>query len=468
MADLVPIRRILCICWQLFKFTLRALVYLLVFTLIIILVFRPNYPFGVGWNDISRVAKDDIFNYIDWEIDALSAKVAQTLWGEHPYMDEEDRSQFVRDYMADMGRVHQLEAEIEAIFINPNIDDPQAETVDLRAERDSLRADLYNRQALTESILEGQVATILVEEGFGRWGQLLPPISMRFTEMPNMLITSPRDRIERGTELALDPMPLEEIIALENRIAEEQNLSTLVVRIGGMAIYPAMIQETSNLPWTIETFAHEWIHHYFFFYPLGLNYFIDTGGGSREALIINETVADIFGQEVGQQVLARYYSEYIATTDDSTIVLASSLAQQSAFDYGTEMNRTRVTVDNLMTTIQEIQVYANQLRELGHIDKANSHDDIAEYYIAKVENYMEARRVYFYDNGYRIRRMNQAYFAFYGGYQGGIPGIGGEDPIGPAVRDIRALSPNLKAFVVTLRGISTRDELVTVRDNMGS
>jgi hypothetical protein len=457
---------VLRICWRILKAIVRLGAFLILFALVVVLLFRPNYPFGVGWNDISRAARDNIFNCIDWEISALSSKVGQTLWGQHPFLDEESQSRYVRDYMSDLARVHQLESEIEAAYIDPSIDDPQSETAHLRAQRDQLRADLAHRQSLAESILEGQVATVLVEQGFGLWGQLLPPMSMRFTEMPNMLITSPRDRIERDTELTLDPMPIEEIIALENRVAEEQDLSALVVPLGGMALYPAMIRETSSIPRAVEVFAHEWVHHYFFFYPLGLNYFIDTDTGNREALIINETVADIFGNEVARLVLERYYPEFITDEETEKGIVHVSFRQQDAFDYGAAMHQTRVTVDKDMAIIQAIHSRADQLRADGFSEKADSVLALADYYLAKTERYMEARRVIFHENGYHIRKMNQAYFAFYGGYQGGIPGIGGEDPIGPAVRDIRAMSNDLHTFIVTLRSITTREELVNVRDQM--
>lgn len=460
-------RAIVGILWRVLKAILRISSVLLLFALVAILALRPNYPFGVGWNAISRAARDDIFNYIDWEINALSAKVGQSLWGHHPFFDEQDRSKYVRDYMADMAQVHQLEHEIEAAFIDPSAEDPQTATRDLRVQRDHLRDSLSTRQSLVESILEGQVATILVEQGFGVWGQLFPPMSMRFTEMPNMLITSPRERIARETELALNSMPIEEIIALEDRIAEEQNLSTLVVPLGGMALYPAMIRETSSIPRAIEVFAHEWIHHYFFFFPLGLNYFFDTASGNRDALIINETVADIFGNEVAKLVLARYYPEFVVDAEDtSSINITSSYGFQRDFDYGSEMHRTRITVDHDMVNIQVIQSWADQLRANGLLQKAASVLELVDYYVAKSEHYMDMRRVVFFENGYRIRKMNQAYFAFYGGYQGGIPGIGGDDPIGPSVRDIRAMSENLHTFIITLRAVTTRTELVALRDQM--
>ena len=147
-------------------------------------------------------------------------------------------------------------------------------------------------------------------------------------------------------------------------------------------------------------------------------------------------------------------------------MLASVDLYQDTFDYGTEMYRTRATVDRMMQTIQTIYAHADQLRANGLTQKADSYEALVDIFIVKAENYMESRRALFFEHGYRIRRMNQAYFAFYGGYQGGIPGIGGEDPIGPAVRDIRAHSTDLHAFIVTMRAITTRAELLAVRDRL--
>jgi hypothetical protein len=99
---------------------------------------------------------------------------------------------------------------------------------------------------------------------------------------------------------------------------------------------------------------------------------------------------------------------------------------------------------------------------------AASYQPIVDHFVLKSETYMEHRRAIFVANGYNIRKINQAYFAFYGGYQGGIAGVGGEDPIGPAVRDIRAFSPDVHSFMVAMRGITNRAELVAVRDALRS
>src|SRR5690606_11443282 len=99
---------------------------------------------------------------------------------------------------------------------------------------------------------------------------------------------------------------------------------------------------------------------------------------------------------------------------------------------GAEMDRTRRRVDDLLAE--------------GKVDEA--------------EAYMEKRRRLFVENGYNIRKLNQAYFAFYGGYQSGAPGAGGADPIGPAVQAILDHSDSIHDWIVTMRGITTREELL--------
>ena len=67
---------------------------------------------------------------------------------------------------------------------------------------------------------------------------------------------------------------------------------------------------------------------------------------------------------------------------------------------------------------------ADQMLAAGKIDEA--------------EAYMEQRRQLFWDHGYQIRKLNQAYFAFHGAYADQPGGAAGEDPVGAAVRKLRA------------------------------
>ncbi|HUF38550.1 MAG TPA: hypothetical protein VMN57_08505, partial [Anaerolineales bacterium] len=66
------------------------------------------------------------------------------------------------------------------------------------------------------------------------------------------------------------------------------------------------------------------------------------------------------------------------------------------------------------------------------------------------EQYMELRRLFLWDNGYRFRKLNQAYFAFYGAYADTAGGAAVADPIGEAVRLLRDRSSSLKEFMATI------------------
>ena len=74
---------------------------------------------------------------------------------------------------------------------------------------------------------------------------------------------------------------------------------------------------------------------------------------------------------------------------------------------------------------------------------------------------MEERRQFMWENGYRIRKLNQAYFAFHGAYADQPGGAAGavEDPIGDAVRNLRAQSPSLAAFLNRVSWMWTYEQL---------
>lgn len=376
------------------------------------------------WRIAGFIARDYQFDYISWEINALAAKTGQTLFGVHPFMSEADRSATVRAYMADLARAQSLEGQIGAIYANS--DDSEAESAALRAERDALRASLDARVTLVEGILEGQVAAALVEQGYGLAGQLVPPIAARLAQMPMLLVTSPREEIRFDISMSLNPMTVDEQAALETEIDETLDVSSLIVPLGGLALYPTMVIEYPSIPYTLEVFAHEWLHNYLIFFPLGF-----YALGDPETRIINETTARQFGEEVGRLVTARYYPDLLPAPPTANAVPAEAQAPPP-FDFGAAMHETRVTVDALLAE--------------GRVDDA--------------EAYMEERRQVFVANGYLIRKLNQAYFAFYGGYQSPGGGAGGADPIGPAVAALREQSASIYDWIAALRGVTTRAELV--------
>ncbi len=85
---------------------------------------------------------------------------------------------------------------------------------------------------------------------------------------------------------------------------------------------------------------------------------------------------------------------------------------------------------------------------------------LAEEKIEEAELYMEERRQFFWENGYRIRKLNQAYFAFYGAYADLPGGAAGEDPVGAAVRSLRGKSDTLADFVKQMSWLTSYEDLL--------
>jgi hypothetical protein len=424
------------IIWVIFRRIVSGLRWLLIAAVLLLLLRNSTTQFGQPYYALSSHVVDTHFDYIAWELGAISAKAGQAAAGTHGFITEAERSAFVRSYFDDMATVQGVEAQINALYTDPNVPDPLTASADLRAQRDANRESLEARQTLVESILESQVSAVIVDEDFGLGGQLFPPVWMRFTQRTMLLVASPRDEIDMAHALTVEPIPVDERERIEAEIYEDENLSAVIVPIGGMALYPAMIVETSSLTWAVETFAHEWFHHYLMFFPLGWSteYF-----GSGEARIINETTASIFGREIARKVLERYYPDLVPperepqtldTTESRTVEAAPPPELQ--FRYDREMNITRVTTDRLLAK--------------GRVDVA--------------ETYMEARREFLVSQGVGIRKLNQAWFSFYGGYQVAGISAGGEDPTGAAVQQLRDESQAIREWVTLMRGITTREALL--------
>jgi hypothetical protein len=384
-------------------------------------------PPGELSTQVNRLLVGRQFDFAGWEVRALLNKLTHILVSPQRYMSEPSRHDFFLDYLGLVADIQRTEAEIDRTYTNPELEDPEAATVALRAQLHQLREAEEIRQSLAEAIIEEQVSCTLVNEGFGVLGQELPPVSVRFTPLPTLLIVSPRDHIERifslGLRHGLDAAQRE---VIEEQVDSSQDVSSLVTNIGGLSAYPAMLLESSSLDWVANVTAHEWTHHYLAPLPLGWNY-----GAAPDTRTINETVASIVGEEAEQLVLARYYPEFLPPEPASEGPEEKApLPEPPTFDYRMEMRETRIRVDEYL----------------------------AEGKIEEAESDMEERRQEFVAHGYSIRKLNQAYFAFHGAYAD-KPGAAGADPIGPAVRELRARSPDLHTFVARIARITTLAEL---------
>jgi hypothetical protein len=373
------------------------------------------------------------FDYVSWSTDAALLKLQSASTGLPSYLNRETRVQAVMEYLFTTERILQGEDQLNRLYADPAITDKETASAHLRAEMDALYLRQKQLAPLAESVLQEQVSALLAELDLTSGGQPVPPVLYHSSAVPMGLIVSPRDHIHQLTNISVQPnLSVDQQASLEDQVDKALDVSSLVVPIGGVGVYPTMVMRATNLPWLLDTIAHEWTHNFLTLRPLGFLY-----DATPELRTMNETAASIVGGEVGTLVMQKYYPEF-ADASSSPIQPASIKPaspnpedEPPVFDFRAEMHETRVTTDELL----------------------------AEGKIEEAEAYMEARREIFWQNGYAIRKLNQAYFAFYGAYADVPGGAAGEDPVGPAVRTLRAQSDSLADFINRISWMTSFEQL---------
>ena len=287
------------------------------------------------------------------------------------------------------------------------------------ALRDRDSDEARRLENVAEAAIEGRVDAAIREQGLSfpltLPGPLAvwPPLDIELTPSPHVLIISPRTEIRRQEQriLQLD-LGREELHRIE-REAEERDgsIAAFVAPTGGVAFYPAIVSDESSYRGAVSTAAHEWVHHYLIFYPLGRAYFTDD-----DAQTINETVASLVGWELRDAVLERF--------GDPTPPRASAGAPAPTIDRSAVLRELRLEVDALL--------------EAGKVEQA--------------EQRMEEVRLMLADHGVSIRRINQAYFAWYGTYAARPDAV---DPLGGQLRELRARAGSLARFLELVRGVTS-------------
>ena len=371
------------------------------------------------------------FDYVNWTLNALFRKLSQSALGVVRYQDEPQQQSIINHYLELVQEKRQLNNQITQIYSDPQQVNPQFSASPLIQRQQAVKLEMDHIGLFAEGILQTQVTRVLAENNMTGLGQPLPPVQYRTTALPYALIISPRGIIQQDANISLLPdLTLDQIVDLERSVEQALNVSALVVPVGGIGVYPTMVMETDNLPWLSEVVSHEWTHNFLTFRPLGLLY--DQSPALRT---INETTASIAGKELGELVLKENYPwllpEPELPSQAQENITPPPVIDPPQFEFQTEMHETRVTVDALLS----------------------------EGKISEAESYMESRRLFFLENGYSIRRLNQAYFAFYGAYADTPGGAAGEDPVGAAVRSLRSQSRNLSDFIRRISWVTSFESL---------
>lgn len=321
--------------------------------------------------------------------------------------------------------------ELGTTVLSLEASDPGSD--DLAAARDE-RKHLENR---VEAIIEGRMTSVLEDEDlamhmpiFSDLGVIFPPVDFELDSTPRVLAVSPRDRIHLDDSYLLDPaIDASSAFDIEARSerdnAGESGVSARVLGTGGVATYPAVLNEFDAYRDLMETAFHEWTHQYLAFFPLGRSYF-----SGADARTINETVATISGQQLARVYFDRYddLDPAQASTPAPTPAPTPGATEEPAFDFTAEMRALRVDVEDLLS----------------------GGDVIA------AETLMNDKRDEFEDHGFYVRKINQAYFAYRGFY---ATSAGSIDPLGPNIQELYSRAGSPGAFLRLVEGATTRADV---------
>ena len=342
-----------------------------------------------------KIVKPYRFNLFNWEVGAIASEAYHSL----------------------------------TIHESPNQTDIVIEYIDAAQAGETQTADgtpLSELRPKVEKIIESQIKEVLDEQGIDNpagnfLGIHFPPVRFVLSKPPDLLVVSPRSNIQIADEARLKPgLSLSQIENIESQV-DNQEYSSLVVGLGGMGTFPSFVNQDSSLPDILNDAAHEWMHTYLAFKPLGFRYILELTGivNDYDIVTINETVAGICGDEVGNLVYNKYYASILGPLPSTT-----NSPTPSDFDFNAAMRNIRLTVDALL----------------------------AQGKTAEAEQYMNEQRDFLESKGYYIRKLNQAYFAFYGTYASEPTSV---SPIGTKIQEVRAESNSIKSFIAKMSPITS-------------
>ena len=346
---------------------------------------------------------------------------------------EEERRGAVDEFFALGGRLRGLTEELQQVLASPANADlraPEAVARDsdvLRERRDELRPSV--EEALEVGISDAvDELGIIRHVGPVRW----PPVDFTFEQNPLVLVRSPRDEIRRLDDVLLEPgVSLLEQVGLEANLERRSDeVSALVLRVGGIATYPAQVRPSASLHATLVLASHEWLHHWLFFRPLGRRW---SAGG--ELMSINETVANIASEEIGDLALRRLTGE-VFDREPWRPREHRPEPPPDVFDFSREMRTTRIRLEALLGE--------------GLVEEAGA--------------YLEERRLELVANGHNIRKLNNAWFAFHGTYADSAASL---SPIEAQLRAIRSDAADLSDFLVRVSVIAEQGKLETAAREAG-
>ena len=290
---------------------------------------------GHGLSQLDSVVSPYRWGLIEWEathfLDKWRYRLEQAIpWHVPPAAEE----LVLEEFFQLSHEIEDLEQELSQLAADEPAENPRAEEaashlVDLNKKRSRIKPQAEER-------LEAEVSAILSEEGFeSRFNLIWPPVDIELINPPSVLILSPRNVIERQKDFVLRPrLDLKSRQELEDRIFREQDMSALVVNVGGIATYPSIVNIEAGLKRALGIAAHEWLHQYWFFYALGRNYARDS-----ETTTLNESAASLASEELNRRVYKSVTGEPIEQPQETN---QTPTTDTGGFDFRESMHETRL------------------------------------------------------------------------------------------------------------------------------
>ncbi len=371
------------------------------------------------------------YSLVRWEVSHFLDKWVRKLADLMPWTSEPPRQERIAQAKAffDLGqRQRDLERQLLSPVSGTGIPVSEDQAEGLRAELDSILKHRERIQATVEETIESEVSGVLSQEGFtSRIGLIFPPVDTVFARSPGVLILSPRDRIHRQDTILMKPGLSDGTRGqIEDRILRDEDLAAVVESSGGVAAYPSVVSESSGLHHAIVTTAHEWLHHWFFFQPLGQHYW-DTS----QMITLNETAATLGGRAIGDRAFTALTGEQVVREHPPP-----PPDNDDTFDFNSAMRETRLETEMLL----------------------------AQGEIVAAEAYMEERRQLMVANGYFIRKLNQAFFAFHGSYATSAASI---SPVDEQLSELRSSTDSLEDFIKTVASFGSYQNFLDHLEEIG-
>ena len=411
--------------------TIRANAHTTLLTALAVLLVLVAAGRGDTPSELRRIAGPYAQDLVRWE---LTHALDKWLYLALPWrsVDEEARRAAVTEFFALGDGLRLIEAELDRTLAAPEAGRRAPEAI--AADGGALRARRGELRATVEETLEAAISGVVDELGIiwrvgpVRW----PPVDFTFEAQALVLVRSPLDAIVRLDDVLLEPgVSTLDQIALEQGVeAGPDGVSALVIRLGGLATYPAQVIPSASLHTTLTLASHEWLHHWLAFRPLGRRW-----GAGGELRSINETVANIAAEDIGDRALERLTGEAFEREPWRPRGERAE-PPPGVFDFSREMRLTRTRLDELL----------------------------ASGLVVEAEAYLEERRLAFVANGHQLRKLNTAFFAFHGTYAGSPAAA---SPIEAQLRAVRADAAGLGAFLDRVSLIAEVGELEAMAREAG-